>query len=110
MPTINIYYDTEDNYLRLKPLVSKLKEFIADKLSGSDIKLTSGEVSIRFLAVHGNTMIGKIELEITAHAFKERIDRQDDICREVRDYIMKEVPEIGDVRVWLKLHELGHSW
>ena len=97
MPTINIYYNKEEEYLELASLTQKLKEFVADKLSGSDIKLTPHEISIRFLAVKGGAMIGKVELEITAHAFKERVDREDAICREVRDYIMKDLPEICDL-------------
>jgi len=110
MPTVNVYYKNRNNFDALVSFIPKLKEYIADKLSCGDKELTSDEISIRLISVDGDAMIGSIELEITAHAFKERVDRQDEICREVREYIMKEIPSLGDVRVWLKLCELGHSW
>ena len=55
-------------------------------------------------------MIGEVEVEITAHAFSERVQKQDEICLEVMKYIQENVPSIGNVKVWLKLSELGHSW
>ena len=55
-------------------------------------------------------MIGKVELEIKAHAFRERVEKQDEICNDVRKYIMQKNKSLGDIRVWLILNELGHSW
>ncbi len=55
-------------------------------------------------------MIADIELEIFAHAFKERVEKQDEICMTIRNHILKNVHELKDVRVWLVLSELGHSW
>ena len=110
MPTVNFYYKNKSDSDALIPFIPKLKEYIAGKLSCDDKELTSDEISIRFISVEGDAMIGNVELEITAHAFKERIEKQDEICREVREYIMKEIPSLGDIRVWLKLCELGHSW
>jgi len=110
MPTVNVYHKNKGNSDALMPFIPKLKKHIADKLSCSDKALTSDEISIRFISVEGDAMIGNVELEITAHAFKERIEKQDEICREVREYIMKEIPLLGDIKVWLKLCELGHSW
>ena len=77
MPTVNVYFNKEEECQKFAPIVLKLKEFLAEKLSGSSIKLTSKEISVRFLSVLGGAMIGNIELEITAHAFKERIDKED---------------------------------
>ena len=110
MLTVNVYHKNKNDSDALMPLVPKLKEYIADRLSCGDKELTSDEISVRFISVDGDAMIGNVELEITAHAFKERVDKQDEICLEIREYIMKEIPSLGDVRVWLKLCELGHSW
>ena len=110
MPTVNLYHKKKDSSQSLSVLVPKLKEYIADKLSCGDRKLTSEEISIRLILVEGDTMIGNVEVEITAHAYSERVEKQDEICRDVREYIMKEIPSLGDVRAWLNLCELGHSW
>lgn len=110
MPTVNIYFANEKSIQGLQELTPKLKEYIAEKLTCGDIKLTPSEVSIRFVNVGGGAMIGRIELEITAHAFPERVKKQDEICRDVMNYIKKGGPSVGDVKVWLKLSELGHSW
>lgn len=108
MPIVNFYH--KNNSSDLENFVPKLKEFIAEKLSCGDKELTSDEISIRFILVGGDGMIGNVEVEITAHAYEERVEKQDEICRDTREYIMKEVPSLGDIRVWLKLCELGHSW
>lgn len=55
-------------------------------------------------------MIGGVEVDIHAHAFQERIEKQDEICLSVMDYIQKKEPSVGAVKVWLILSELGHSW
>lgn len=109
MPTVNIY---SKNSLQedLIILSSELKPFIAEKLTCGDIKLTPEEVSVRIINVENGVMIGEIELEIKAHAFKERVKKQDEICNDVRKYIMDKYKSLGDVRVWLILSELGHSW
>ncbi len=110
MPTVNIYYAKANQEKELNKLIKDLKEYLVDELSCGDIKLTQQEISIRFLHISGGEMIGDVELEITAHAFSERIKRQDEICLNVMRFIMKKLPNIGDVKVWLKLCELGHSW
>ena len=107
MPTINIYHQNKAE--EFEGVVEKLKTFVAEKLSTNDKRLSSEEISIRLINVEGK-MIGDVELEITAHAFPERVERQDDICNEVRQFIQKEYPSLGEVRVWLILAELGHSW
>ena len=108
MPTVNVYYT------KLKPdfdsVTAKIKEFLVSELSGSEIKLTPREISVRFTRVAGDGMIGSIEIEIHAHAFEERIKKQDEICRKLRDYLMKEYSNLGDIRIWLMLPQLGHSW
>ena len=87
-----------------------VKKFIAEKLSCGDKKLTTEEVSIRLINVRGDGMIGDVEIEVTAHAFKERVEKQDQICLDIAEYIGEKDKTFGGVKVWLKLVELGHSW
>ena len=109
MPTINLYYKNKSDANRLEASVSVIKSYIAEQLICGDIKLTAEEVSIRFIATQGSAMIGSVELDITAHAFLERVKRQDEICRDIMDHVQRTCL-IKDVRVWLRLCELGHSW
>ena len=44
-------------------------------------------------------MIGNVEFEIKAHAFPERVARQDDLCRDAVVYMEKEVPSVAPVIV-----------
>ena len=107
MPTINIFH--QGKVSEIGELATKLKSFVAEKLSTSDKKLSAEEISIRLISVDSK-MIGDVELEITAHSFPERVEKQDEICNEVRQFIQREYPVFGEVRVWLILVELGHSW
>ncbi|MFZ2886322.1 MAG: hypothetical protein WA021_00705 [Minisyncoccia bacterium] len=107
MPLVNIYF-AKNIEQKMLDISQALKEFIANELTGADIKLTPEEISIRLLSNVGTNMIASVELEITAHAFSERINKQDEICIRVMNYI-KEKTGI-DNKVWLKLSELGHSW
>ena|SRR3989338_7237153 len=109
MPTVNIF-SKNSLHEDLITLSLELKPLIAEKLTCGDIKLTPEEISIRIIKVENGDMIGEVELEIKAHAFKERIEKQDEICNDVRKYIINKYKSLGDVRVWLVLSELGHSW
>ena len=116
MPTVNIYCKNisgnEDvgRQLSVASLSDKLKSFIAEKLSCNDIKLKPEEISIRLINVsEDGGMIGDVELEIKAAAFKERVEKQDKICLDIAEYI-KSKGQFGEVKVWLVLSELGHSW
>lgn len=108
MPTVNIYFKKQEK--ELEKLVPKLKRYIAEQLTCGDIKLSPEEISIRFIKINGGEMIGNIELEITTHAFSERVKKQDKICLNIMKYIEEKAPSVGEVKVWLKLCELGHSW
>jgi len=110
MPTVNVFYRESSEIEALEKLIPKLKEYLADKLTCGDIKLTPEEISIRLIRINGGEMIGDVELEITAHAFPERVKKQDEICLKVADYLKEKLPSLGGVKVWLKLSELGHSW
>ncbi|PIR61166.1 MAG: hypothetical protein COU68_00880, partial [Candidatus Pacebacteria bacterium CG10_big_fil_rev_8_21_14_0_10_45_6] len=56
----------------LQLFIPKLKQYLADKLTCGEIKLTAKEITMRF--------------------------------------VQESIPSLGDVKVWLKLCELGHSW
>jgi hypothetical protein len=110
MPNVNIYHENREQYEKLSSLAAELKVFIAKELTCGDIALTPEEVSIRFIETIGDFMIGGVELDIHAHAFKERVEKQDEICLSIMDYIQKREPRLDIVKVWLILSELGHSW
>ena len=110
MPTLNIYFCKEEKEKELEQLSIKLKSFVVKELSGEDIALTPEEISIRLIPVKGMYMIGDIEVEIKAHAFPDRVKKQDEICNTIRKFIEEEYSTAGKVRVWLQLSELGHSW
>ena len=107
MPLVNIYF-AKNIERKIQDVTPTLKEFIAKELTVDEITLTSQEISIRLLQNTGSYMIANVELEITAHAFPQRIKKQDEICIRVMNYI-KENTGI-DNKVWIKLSELGHSW
>ncbi len=109
MPTVNIFCQSKNQPTQLNSLVDELKSHIAKELSCGDITLGPDEVSVRLIAATGKGMIAPIELEITAHAFKERIEKQDEICLRIREFIKSKLGD-EDVRVWLLLPQLGHSW
>ena len=109
MPTVNIYYRNEDDYALLLQVTQELKAYLADKLSCNDIKLKKDEVSIRFIAAGGEGMLGGVELEINANEFSERVERQDIICHDTKQFVEHRIPSVGEVRVWLKLCKLGHD-
>ncbi|OGJ16804.1 MAG: hypothetical protein A2632_02050 [Candidatus Pacebacteria bacterium RIFCSPHIGHO2_01_FULL_46_16] len=110
MPTVNIYATDQKVFGNLQVFIPKLKQYLADKLTCSEIKLTAKEITMRFVLVAGGEMLGNVEMEITAHAFPERVQKEDKICLEIMRFVQENNPSIGDVKVWLKLCELGHSW
>ena len=109
MPLVNIYFQQAEATGQLQKLTPDLKKFLAEKLTCGDISLSPSEISVRFIDVVGGDMIAEIELEIAAHSFPERVKKQDQICLEVMQYFQKKTG-IENVRVWLQLSELGHSW
>lgn len=110
MPTVNVFYKHGEQQSKLVPLTPQLKEQVANELTCNDIKITPAEVSVRLIHADGDGMLGSIEIEITAHAFEERVKRQDEICLRIANYVKKQEPSLGEVKVWLILSELGHSW
>ena len=109
MPTVNIYYKNDADSSSLCMLADKLKAYLASELTCSNITLDKHEISIRLVKVGQEGPLGEIELDITAHAFAERIERQDAICRNTKRYLEKAAPSLGNIRVWLHLCQLGHD-
>lgn len=108
MPTVNFYH-VKPIDPKLKEITSDIKKFMAEKLTCGDMKLSPKEISIRFIKVDGE-MIGNTEVEITAASFKERVEKQDEVCLQIAKFLEEKAPYLGEVKVWLKLSELGHSW
>ena len=109
MPMINVFYADELYPQQLGSITAALKDFAAKSLTCHDIALRPDEISVRLLQATGDGMLAEIEVEVTAHAFRERIERQDEICLEIREFLKSKLTA-PDVRVWLLLPELGHSW
>lgn len=109
MPTVNIFHQSNDQAARIKSFMPELKSYIAKELSCGNITLGPEEVSIRLVVADSAGMIAPIEVEITAHAFDERVKKQDDICLHIRELVKQRLDK-QDVRVWLLLAQLGHSW
>lgn len=109
MPTVNFFYGDDAHRQQLSELSGNIKSYVASELTCGDIRLDPSEVSVRLVRSEGEGMIAKLEVEITAHAFKERVERQDEICLRIREYLMDKIPDT-DIRVWLLLPQLGHSW
>ena len=109
MPTVNFFSTSSAQKELILKQLSQFKVNLVASLSCSDIKLDEKEISIRIIQSDKSGMIANLEVEITAHAFEERIQKQDEICLEFRECVMELIPGV-DVRVWLLLPQLGHSW
>ena len=109
MPTINIYYHDNADHTHLAKMVDGLKVTAARELSCGDINLAPDEISVRVIKVDGSGMLADVELEVTAHAFDDRVARQDDISLAMRAFVAAHLHN-KEVRVWLLLPQLGHSW
>ena len=110
MPTTNIYYNDKENETLLVNFAPLLRPFLARALSCGERTLEPEEISVRLLFSPAPTMIAPIELEITAHAYKERSQNADQICLLIQSFVNDNLPSVADVQVWLKLVDLGHSW
>jgi hypothetical protein len=110
MPTANIYSseaELKDSIVIVAPL---LRELLARELTCGERTLQPNEISVRLIPQCGAAMIAPIEIEITAHAYGDRSSRADQICLLIRECVRKLVPSATDIRVWLLLVDLGHSW
>ena len=110
MPTINAYYEDEQIFEKIERITPDIKRYVADQLTCNDIQLQPNEVSLRLLQSRGNGMLAPLEMEVHAASFKERIEKQDEICLNIQKFLIEKVDNLSDVKVWLILSELGHSW
>jgi hypothetical protein len=110
VPTTNIYTSDKGFHDSLISLAPELRKLLARELTCGERALAPTEISIRVLSAAGQAMIAPIEVEITAHAYGDRAARADKICLLVREFLKQQIPSVEDVRVWLILAELGHSW
>lgn len=110
MPIVNIYYTDDKHKDMVLSHIDELKNLVAEQLTCGDKKLDANEITIRLISTPIEGMIAEMEIEIFAHAFKDRVERQDEICRSITSRILHSLPELKDVRIWLALSELGHSW
>jgi hypothetical protein len=108
MPSVNIY-TSKERVKSLESILPELREFTAKELSCGDRKLNSNEMSLRIIVPDASLQIANTELEIKVFSYPERVQRQDEICLSIKDYIQKTCPQAGSIYVWLQLSELGHS-
>ncbi|GHV22402.1 hypothetical protein FACS189428_4410 [Clostridia bacterium] len=90
--------------------INALKDFAVEQLSCKELRLKREEFTIRCIeSINTSFMMAPLECDIHVHHFPERIEKQDKICMEVRNFLLKTVSGIQDVKVRLQLSELGHS-
>jgi hypothetical protein len=109
MPTVNTYFEDEGLVPKLDSITPELKVVVADQLTCGDRVLQPKEVTVRKILSLGKGLMADVELDIVAAPYKERVERQDDICRFIRTFVLENLDGIDDVQVWLPLSELGHS-
>lgn len=110
MPTVNIYYSKKYSPDEIAPLLPLLRERVAQQLTGVERKLVPEEVSIRPLSVDAAFMIAPLEIEIKAQSYPSRVERIDEICLRLREFVLEHAVFAADASVWLQLSELGHSF
>jgi hypothetical protein len=110
MPSVNIYSSDSDLGKRVLGIATDLRKFIAEQLSCNDRVLQSSEVSLRLHQCGDAGMISPLEIEIFAFHYAARVQKQDEICREIAAFIREAGPGLPLPHVWLILCELGHSW
>ena len=108
MPSINIY-TSRGRAPALEQLLPQLRDFTAKTLSCGDRTLATNEMSLRIIIPEYSSQIADTEIEMFAYQYSERVKKQDEICRSVRNYVQQQCPQAGSVYAWLALSELGHS-
>lgn len=106
MPIANVYA-TRDLLPRLSENLTALADKIADELTTQELLLDRDHISIRLIELVGRP-IGDVEIELIAHCFPSRVQRQDAICTEIRLFLESQLSR--QVRVWLVLAETGYGY
>jgi len=109
MPTVNTYFEDEGLVPKLDAITPELKEVVAEQLTCGERTLQPNEITVRKLLSLGKGLMADVEMDIVAAPYKERVERQDEICRFIRKFVLDNLEGIDDVQVWLPLAELGHS-
>ena len=108
VPPVNIYTSRE-KVKALESALPKIRAYIAQTLSCRGRRLADNEISLRVIVPDASVPIADTELEIKAHGYHERVQRQDESCLLIRNYVQRTCPKAGSAYVWLQLSELGHS-
>ena len=87
MPSVNIYTN-EKNVDKLEKSIIYIKEFIAKKLSCDNRKVEANEISIRIIVPSVSSTISETEIVMIAHSYPERIQKQDEICLSIKNFIV----------------------
>jgi len=110
MPTVNIYSSEEGWNDTITSILPELRALLAHELTCGERRLMPHEISLRLIPVSGSLTISPIEIEIFAHEYRARVEQSDNLCLVVREFVKDKLPLVADVRVWLILAKLGHSW
>jgi hypothetical protein len=107
VPTITIYVRDDSWVQRIERLLTSLAAEAAAQLSTPEMDIDADHISIRVMVTRASRMMSAVEVEISAHAFPSRVQRQDHICGALRVWLAeREIP----ARVWLQLSELGYGY
>jgi hypothetical protein len=109
MPVVNAYYRDPKYLSALEAASQSIQSYVAEQLTCGDRTLQPNEVSVRLLEARGKSMQADVEIDILAASYKERVEQQDEICRNVKKFVLDNMPDLKDANVWLVLSELGHS-
>lgn len=106
MPFINLHSNTE-KYIPTKKFLEILRNQAANSLSCEGSRLKEGDFSIIPFPYNSlNQLSADMEIRITAHNFQERIDRSNQIGKEIKDAILKEFPHL-EIKVFIFLCTIG---
>lgn len=86
MPIVNTYFSSDKQKDMVLGHIQDLKELIAKQLTRNDIQLKIKEITVRLLWAPSEGIKADIELEIFAHAFDEREEKQDNIYIYTKSY------------------------
>ncbi|MEC8339885.1 MAG: hypothetical protein VXZ40_04615 [Nanoarchaeota archaeon] len=109
MPLITINVNSDEQGIFLSKIIEELRIFAAKKLSCNGRILNKNEISIRVSKSIISKSIADIELTIMAYSYAERIDNQDKICLQFKEFLEEKSKEKFTFFIWLQLSELGHS-
>jgi len=84
-----------------------LKELTGKELADDEWAVDENHISLRYFEFDGSPL-GDIELVISAHSFRGRSNRKDQICAGIRKCLERRWR--ADVCVWLQLVDMGYGF